>query len=63
MTLKVAATGLVILLVALLLVRIFGNWADCIVTLSFSQLSGFYPFDRILQECLDRQLFSFFVFR
>lgn len=54
---------IVVSLLAILLVRIFGNGADCIVTLAFGQLTGFYPFDTIVKECVDRALFSFFIFR
>jgi hypothetical protein len=62
-SLSLWALGIAALLLAILLVRIFGNWADCVVTLTFGQLSGFYPLHTIVRECIDRALFSFFIFR
>lgn len=41
----------------------FGNYAQCVVALSFGQLSGFYPVEMIRQECINRFFFSFFLFR
>lgn len=43
----------------LYLVTLIGNFADCVVDLSFGELSGFRPQEEIVAECRERAFFPF----
>lgn len=64
MTARTAAIGLVVCLLAILLVRAFGNYATCYVSLFFSPFALSVPNELLRAECFEQTIgFLFFFFR